>query len=70
MADMYKDYTGEQYCMPSWNEKNTMQMNKAYGYNNLADRANRDKMPTDMKAQKVNMQDKGNVNNPGYNPGK
>lgn len=52
----YEDYTGEQYCMPSWNERNTMEANKALGYNNLSDKANRDKMPTGLHGEKSRKQ--------------
>jgi hypothetical protein len=58
MAD-HKDLTGKQYVMPSWNEKNTMEANKALGYNNLSDNANRDKMPQGLQGEKSRKQQMG-----------
>ena len=58
MAD-YEDKTGEQYCMNSWNSRNTEEANRAMGYNNLSDKANRSKEPTGMKADKSRKQEMG-----------
>lgn len=62
MAD-YSDNAveNEAYCMPSMQKRNVDQMNKASGYNNMADRANTPKAPTEMKAAKRNVQMSANL---------
>lgn len=46
----------EQYCMPSWNKRNTDEMTDKMGYHDMGDLANTGKPPTPMKAQKSNPQ--------------
>jgi hypothetical protein len=46
----------EQYCMPSWNKRNTDEMTDKMGYHDMSDLANTGKPPTPMKAQKSNPQ--------------
>ena len=53
------DYTADQYCQPSWNARNTEEANKALGYNNLSDKANRDKAPTGLHGEKSRKQEMG-----------
>ncbi len=58
MAD-YKDYTSVQYCMPSIEKRNVDEANKALGYNNLSDKANRNKVPQGLQGAKVRKQEMG-----------
>jgi hypothetical protein len=53
------DYTGKQYCQPSWNARNTLGANKALGYNDLSDKANRDKQPQGLQGDKMRKQQMG-----------
>jgi len=52
----YDAVESEQYCMPSWNKRNTDSMNMDMGYHNMGDRANTGKPPVAMKAAKSNPQ--------------
>ncbi len=57
MSESYKDYTGEQYCMPSFNATGVKETNAKMGYNNMSDKANTSKAAQPMKAAKMNKQD-------------
>lgn len=64
MADVkvvggYDDLTAKQYCMPSIEKRNVDEANKALGYNNLSDKANRDKMPQGLQGEKSRKQEMG-----------
>lgn len=52
----YKDYTGIQYCMPSIEKRNVDETNKAMGYLNLSDKANRNKTPQGLQGEKSRKQ--------------
>lgn len=58
MAD-YRDYTGTQYCMPSVEKRNVDEANKALGYNDLSDKANRNKSPQGLQGEKSRKQQMG-----------
>ena len=63
---MAKDYSSadgvdsavenEQYCMPSWNKRNTDEMSDKMGYHDMGDLANTGRAPTMMKGEKSNPQ--------------
>lgn len=55
----YEDMTGKQYCMPSIEKRNVDTANKALGYNNLSDKANRDKSPQGLQGDKMRKQEMG-----------
>jgi hypothetical protein len=62
MAD-YNDADGvkgavenEAYCMPSWQKRNVDEMTNKMGYHDMADLANTPRPPTQMKAEKRNVQ--------------
>ncbi len=46
----------ESYCMPSWQKRNTEEMNNAMGYHDMGDLANTPKAPTQMQGEKRNVQ--------------
>lgn len=64
MANEYKnssgnDYTGEQFCQPSWEKRNVMEANAKLGYNDLSDKANRNKEPQGLQGAKQRKQEMG-----------
>lgn len=54
--DAGHDYTSVQFCQPSWEKRNVMEANKALGYNNLSDKANRNKEPQGLQGEKSRKQ--------------
>ena len=59
---------GESYCMKkSWNARNVDQMTQAMGYHDMSDLANTAKPPTQMKAEKKNVQLGPEMPGPGEN---
>jgi hypothetical protein len=58
----------ESYCMKkSWNARNVDQMTQAMGYHDMSDLANTPKAPTQMKAEKRNVQLAPGMPSPGSN---
>ena len=53
------DYTAVQFCQPSWEKRNVMEANKALGYNDLSDKANRNKEPQGLQGAKNRKQEMG-----------
>ena len=60
----------ESYCMPSWQKRNVDQMTNAMGYHDMSDLANTPRPPTQMKAEKRNVQLEPKMPLPNSNGGK
>jgi len=60
----------ESYCMPSWQKRNVDEMTKMMGYHDMSDLANTPRPPTQMKAEKRNVQLEPKMPAPNSNGGK